>query len=1134
MVIQPPMAIALLLACHCVLLSAGFSFITNTDSSITFDVFRAVTTSSPYATKLTNVNAGDAAGALKYLHDEVVPFDMIETADCQRKFGIDAIARFRVTVKNPGAAPGQLPNLAGFAAYDSGVCTATPALCGTPVGYQTQAPGARGAYDAYWFSFNQKGLCDHPTGAQDCTYSYALVGMVKIDELVGITQGFNAFCQQGHKEYERVSRQDTCSTYESTFFWRDQCDLDACARRVKQLISAHFVYPSNLPTPAPEFPKSCLDRCQFGERNGTEICPDRAGACCSKCSDGPQCRYTNCFMGFSCSLSYKCEDSVPTPAPETCIKDNSDYNGGDLRPAYQVVSVNRCLEICVLAPDCDKFAYVPAALTCYLKDSTAGPARVSANGVQAGTRACWTQPTMPPTVEPPTPLATAGCMFKNSVGGAEPYTFMDNVFAAEACQFLCSEDPACHTFAWVQERTSGEYKRCNLYNVSSELVASECCVAGHVRDCKSLEGYTTIQIDNAPLELPQEAGTEFIVAVQQHSGLGCEAGCFGVVQVRGKQEAAVYGNGIGVMDRAASSLVIVVRVNDPIVGDEGLQFVVYAIDSATYLASPSEVAIHSVFDVKASFKLGPRLLYKCKLCPSEANPSQCCEDASETCHNAPKLGTCCLKNHALCLADGDMGGGECYNPLTETCCTAGIHSQACTSKQHCWGKDGAAVCTDAATSACTSCPNSHVPNQCCSIASEICLRDSKQQEGYCCHASSVLCLSQDLSHGRCFDPKSFKCCPGKSVMSLCELAYDCDSGVCVNPSVPPITPPEGCSLSCPSIAAPDQCCGGDDVCDRTPGRQDGICCEKNEQVCGSGQGKSCFEPTIANCCNGNPCYGTCVHDECIGNNPPTPSPAQRVPCGSTYCDKAAEVCHEGGVCCLKSEDYCYAGGSGGKCYKASAHRCCASGVHTTLCPHTTTCRAVLGALECIDLPAVAGPTCPGPSVSCVSTNDPLLCCGADEQCLTVKDPLNPAALPSHSYCCAAKDSLCHASGKVRSVDGGVCMVPDTGLTCCQDQEKGLWGVCEAQQKCGVQSGRMLCELSAAAPTPTSSPDKPAPNNTVLIVIIAVVAVSLVIGAVVMYKRRRGDANSSLRMQAALLDDGDLDDPSGIYTLGAAN
>lgn len=223
---------------------------------------------------------------------------------------------------------------------------------------------------------------------------------------------------------------------------------------------------------------------------------------------------------------------------------------------------------------------------------------------------------------------------------------------------------------------------------------------------------------------------------------------------------------------------------------------------------------------------------------------------------------------------------------------------------------------------------------------------------------------------------------------------------------------------------------------------------------------------------------------------------------------------------MKAEGYCFAGGSvGGKCYDMSTSRCCTSGTHSTLCPHSTTCRALVGLVECVDQ-AVE------PLIPCNSTSQPTLGCGADEQCLTVKDPLDEAAPPSHSYCCPAQDSLCSAVGKVRSVDGGVCMLQGASLRCCQNEEQGLWAVCETEQKCGVESGRMLCQISTSPPAPSPSPSEK--NNTVLFVIISVVIIGLVIALVAMYRRRKRDQTSSYKLQAGLLDDNDLDD--SIYHL----
>lgn len=178
--------------------------IENADGSKTFLVYRALrshvwgdlTTPDKWAKRLLNSNCASLGGVLSYLHTEVVPNDMREHDDisnCMRKWDYDAIMVFNVTIKTAPHIKDKYGDMMGpYTAFDAGRCTGGPDVCDFENGLQSFAPGRqeqtgnpRHAYkNAWWYSFPQCGFCDWPTGELGCTYTYNVVGMYKIDDLV--------------------------------------------------------------------------------------------------------------------------------------------------------------------------------------------------------------------------------------------------------------------------------------------------------------------------------------------------------------------------------------------------------------------------------------------------------------------------------------------------------------------------------------------------------------------------------------------------------------------------------------------------------------------------------------------------------------------------------------------------------------------------------------------------------------------------------------------------------------------------------------------------------------------------------------------------------------------------------------
>lgn len=198
-----------------------------------------------------NVNTGNLAGVMWYLHNEVVE-------RTPRKFGATRILRFKVTTKAPSPLFQKGMNFGVRFAYDSGMCTG-PYNCaeqfnkyGYFVGcnYVDQWPtdewkGQNHYPGATWYSlpgpcsskrFSDRspacrfadpgGHCADPTGEGTCTYSYEPDCEISIDDLVGIAD-FRAFQAKGGREYSRRTDRGHFTT-----FWDSKSDDAACGRRL--------------------------------------------------------------------------------------------------------------------------------------------------------------------------------------------------------------------------------------------------------------------------------------------------------------------------------------------------------------------------------------------------------------------------------------------------------------------------------------------------------------------------------------------------------------------------------------------------------------------------------------------------------------------------------------------------------------------------------------------------------------------------------------------------------------------------------------------------------------------------------------------------------------------------------------
>nr|AIG55442.1 secreted protein [Thraustotheca clavata] len=237
-----------------------------------------------YQAGMDTVNTASVEGALYYLQTEGI--NQADSVNCLRKSNMSYIWLLDITIVQPTFAiaeyednGGVVPEYGTYIAMDGGFCTPVgdqvPLECltynglqynknlGQWIGGEKRTTQLKANYnDNVWFSFpnscytrrfEQKdeacrkaqhgGLC--PLGVQpdgvNCTFSYDVLGYIRIDELVGITSmkssqtGQNyrdrvEFCKDSKIEY------DFSTSKSDLTFWDDPLNPDANANRTKQMI----------------------------------------------------------------------------------------------------------------------------------------------------------------------------------------------------------------------------------------------------------------------------------------------------------------------------------------------------------------------------------------------------------------------------------------------------------------------------------------------------------------------------------------------------------------------------------------------------------------------------------------------------------------------------------------------------------------------------------------------------------------------------------------------------------------------------------------------------------------------------------------------------------------------------------
>jgi len=244
---------------------------------------------------MENVNMGDLAGVMWYLHNEVV-------VSTPRKFNVTRLMRFRVTMKTTQESYAQVQNQFGqFTAFDSGRCTVpncgqifqrdgyvvgcqelsasqglgqyvslsslpcTPPNCKEGKWYSLPGPCPSSYYSNRPDGCNitePGGQCqliygdgqggsvnalDTPpvSGEKDCAFYAKWAGQIYLNELMGLPtveygqkvhyQRYEEWWRQGNAEYNVQMDGGICAEGEDCSFWNARNDQMACAQRMKMI-----------------------------------------------------------------------------------------------------------------------------------------------------------------------------------------------------------------------------------------------------------------------------------------------------------------------------------------------------------------------------------------------------------------------------------------------------------------------------------------------------------------------------------------------------------------------------------------------------------------------------------------------------------------------------------------------------------------------------------------------------------------------------------------------------------------------------------------------------------------------------------------------------------------------------------
>ncbi|CAE7682685.1 unnamed protein product [Symbiodinium pilosum] len=249
----------------------------DTAPTISFYMYRASGPEWPRQLNLS-VDMGSLGGVMWYLHNDVV-------THCPRKFGIDRILRYYVTMKPTQALYQQGVLFDSYAEFLQGKVTdrTLQANHWSQYGYNVgcvrlDANRAVARYqDVVWYSlpgrcpsrdFASKtekcafaepgGFCDKPNGTSTCTWNAIFAGEVFLDEVSGIAD-FDSFCNLGGFEYDSATDSGI-----SNDFWNGKMNFEACSWRVSQVHQRFAQKYPNLPGALDRHPCSHEHKEVFG------------------------------------------------------------------------------------------------------------------------------------------------------------------------------------------------------------------------------------------------------------------------------------------------------------------------------------------------------------------------------------------------------------------------------------------------------------------------------------------------------------------------------------------------------------------------------------------------------------------------------------------------------------------------------------------------------------------------------------------------------------------------------------------------------------------------------------------------------------------------------------------------------
>jgi hypothetical protein len=220
-----------------------------------FYMFRAASEESVGGYPFGNINAANMDGVMWYLMNEVVTMYTNGTR-CPRKFNITQIKRYKVQTKATRELFAEGMNFGVRFSYDQGKCMGrcfADNKCSS-TGDCTQHfkkygffPGCNNFWDKYpfpnkdtaapggiWFSLPLEGLCDWPTGAHNCTWSYEDAGEIRLEALEATTPWGDP-------------AQVNCCNGKCSGFWDELFDIGRTSWRTQQALDMFALKYPDLP-----------------------------------------------------------------------------------------------------------------------------------------------------------------------------------------------------------------------------------------------------------------------------------------------------------------------------------------------------------------------------------------------------------------------------------------------------------------------------------------------------------------------------------------------------------------------------------------------------------------------------------------------------------------------------------------------------------------------------------------------------------------------------------------------------------------------------------------------------------------------------------------------------------------------